>query len=195
MVSTIKSGPGLYAPARFFCAASLAAVVLLPQPAEAQSGARRTNAQRPAQQQPAEAPQQRPATAAVPINALPVPENIVVSKLLWSTMAALDQANDTSNFSVVRDMGTTAFRQKNTQQTLAQIFVALRDQRVDLADTLLFSPSFELAPHMVTPTAFRMRGSFPMRPTAVAFDLIYAWEGGWRLDAVAILPIAAVGGR
>jgi hypothetical protein len=48
---------------------------------------------------------------------------------------------------------------------------------------------------MVTPTAFRMRGVFPMRPTAVAFDLIFAWEGGWRLDAVAVLPIAAVGGR
>jgi hypothetical protein len=119
-----------------------------------------------------------------------------VSKLLWSTMAALDHGSDTGNFSVVRDLGTAAFRQKNTPQTLAQIFVALRNQRVDLADTLLFSPTFELAPHMVTPTAFRMRGAFPMRPTAVAFDLIYAWEnGGWRIDAVAILPIAAVAGR
>jgi hypothetical protein len=110
-------------------------------------------------------------------------------------MAALDQASDTGNYSVVRDLGTTAFRQKNNPQTLAQIFVALRNERVDLADTLLFSPTFELAPHMVTATGFRMRGAFPMRPTAVAFDLIFAWEGGWRLDAVAILPIASVSGR
>jgi hypothetical protein len=126
---------------------------------------------------------------------LPVPDGIVVSKLLWSTMAALDQGSDTGNFTVVRDLGTAAFRQKNTPQTLTQIFVALRNQRVDLADTLLFSPTFELAPHMVTPTAFRMRGIFPMRPTAVAFDLIFAWEGGWRLDAVAILPVASATGR
>jgi hypothetical protein len=190
MVSIHYSGPGLHAPARFFCAALIAGAMLLPQPAEAQSRSSR-QAQQP-QQQPQ--PQAQPGSV-VPITALPVPESIVVSKLLWSTMAALDQANDTANYSVVRDLGTTAFRQKNNPQTLAQIFVPLRDQRVDLADTLLFSPTYELAPHMVTPTAFRMRGSFPMRPTAVAFDLIFAWEGGWRLDAVAILPITSVGGR
>ncbi len=193
MVSILKSGPGLHAPARFFCAALIVGALMLPQAAEAQSRTRGQAEPRQGQQQPQ--PQLRPASPAVPITALPVPESIVISKLLWSTMAAFDQANDTSNYSVVRDLGTATFRQKNSPQSLAQIFVALRDKRVDLSDTLLFSPTFELAPHMVTPTAFRMRGAFPMRPTAVAFDLIFAWEGSWRLDAVAILPISAVGGR
>ena len=192
MVSNSKTGPGLYAPARFFCAALLAGAFILPQPAEAQSRERRQAQQR----QPQQAPQpQRAAPPAPQVPALPVPDSIVVSKLLWSTMAALDHASDSGNFSVVRDLGTGAFRQKNTPQTLARIFVELRDKRVDLADTLLFSPTYELAPHMVTPTAFRMRGSFPMRPTAIAFDLIFAWEGSWRLDAVAILPVATAVGR
>jgi hypothetical protein len=191
----IKNGPGLYAPARFFYAALMAGAMLLPHPAEAQT--RNGRAQpRTAQQPPQQAqPQPQAAAPALAITALPVPEGLVVSKLLWSTMAALDQASDTGNYSVIRDLGTGAFRTKNTPQSLAQIFVALRNERVDLSDTLLFSPTYELAPHMVTPTAFRMRGVFPMRPTAVAFDLIFAWEGGWRLDAVAVLPIAAVSGR
>jgi len=195
MVKEMKSGPGLYAPARFLCAALIAGTLFVPHPADAQSRERRQNQQRPAQQPARQAPAPRPASPSGFIASLPVPEGIVVSKLLWSTMAALDHASDTGNFSVVRDLGSTAFREKNNPQTLAQIFVELRNKRVDLADTLLFAPTFELPPHMVTPTAFRMRGTFPMRPTAVAFDLIFSWEGSWRLDAVAILPISAVGGR
>lgn len=190
MVSMLKSGPGLHAPARFFCAAFIAVALLFPQPASAQSRSRQQTAPQPKPQ--AQSPAAAPAGT---IASLPVPEGIVVSKLLWSTMAALDQASDTGNYSVVRDLGTAGFRQKNNPQSLAQIFVVLRDQRVDLSDTLLFSPTYELAPHMVTPTAFRMRGFFPMRPTAVAFDLIFGWEGGWRLDAVAVLPVTTVGGR
>jgi hypothetical protein len=195
MVTRLKIGPGLHAPARFFCAALIGAALMIPAAADAQLRERRQGGQRAAQSPARTAPQPQLSAPASVIASLPVPEGIVVSKLLWSTMAALDQASDTGNFSVLRDLGSAAFRQKHNPQTLAQIFVPLRDKRVDLADTLLFSPTYELAPHMVTPTAFRMRGSFPMRPTAVAFDLIYSWEGSWRLDAVAVLPIASVGGR
>jgi hypothetical protein len=110
-------------------------------------------------------------------------------------MAAMDHASDTGNFSVVAALGTAGFRSRNKPEALATVFTTLRNQRVDLSDTLLVAPSFELAPHMVTPNAFRMRGVFPLRPTAVAFDVIYAWEGGWRLDAIAVLPIAPPAGR
>jgi hypothetical protein len=124
-----------------------------------------------------------------------LPDNLVTAKLLWSTMAAMDHASDTGNFTVVNALGTAAFRTRNPPATLAAVFTTLRNQRVDLSDALLVSPTFELAPHMVTSNAFRMRGIFPLRPTAVAFDLVFAWESGWRLDAVAVLPIAASAGR
>lgn len=110
-------------------------------------------------------------------------------------MAAIDHASKSGNFSVLRDLGTAGFRTNNRPETLAAVFANVRNQRVDLADTLLVQPSFELAPHMVTATTFRMRGSFPLRPTSVAFDLLFSWEGSWRIDAIALLPVAAPAGR
>jgi hypothetical protein len=158
----------------------------VPQQANAQSRSRQE--QRPAP--PAAAPAPRPAQPTFPL-----PDNLVTSKLLWSTMAAMDHASDTGNFTVVNALGTAGFRTRNTPAALAALFTTLRNQRVDLSDALLVSPTFELAPHMVTPTAFRMRGIFPLRPTSVAFDLVFAWESGWRIDAIAVLPLAASVGR
>ena len=126
---------------------------------------------------------------------IPLPDNLVTSKLLWSTMAAMDHASDTGNFTVLNALGTAGFRSRNPPAALASIFTTLRNQRVDLSDALLVSPTYELPPHMVTPSAFRMRGIFPLRPTSVAFDMVFAWESGWRLDAIAVLPLAASVGR
>jgi hypothetical protein len=156
--------------------------LFLPQQASAQARGR----QAPAAAAPA--PQR-------PQQSFPLPDNLVTSKLLWSTMAAMDHASDTGNFSVVNALGTAGFRTRNTPEALAQVFTTLRNQRVDLSDALLVSPTFELPPHMITPTAFRMRGIFPLRPTSVAFDLVFAWESGWRLDAIAVLPLASSSGR
>jgi hypothetical protein len=181
-----KCGPGQFAPARFLCTAFLLGTLLVPQQAGAQSRG-------------AQAPPRAPAAAAPapqrPQMSLPLPDNLVTSKLLWSTMAAMDHASDTGNFTVVNALGTAGFRTRNTPAALASIFTTLRNERVDLSDALLVSPTFQLPPHMVTPTAFRMRGIFPLRPTSVAFDLVFAWESGWRVDAIAVLPLAASVGR
>ena len=184
MVSTRNGGPGHFAPARFLCTAFLFGALLIPQQASAQSRSRQAPRQAPA------APAPQPPQASYPL-----PDNLVTSKLLWSTMAAMDHASDTGNFTVVNALGTSGFRSRNTPATLAAVFTTLRNQRVDLSDALLVSPTFELAPHMITPTAFRMRGIFPLRPTSIAFDLVFAWESGWRLDAIAVLPLAASVGR
>jgi hypothetical protein len=183
----MNGGPGHFAPARFLCTAFLLGALRVPQKAHAQSRVRQAPARAPAAA-PAPAPQAPQAT-------FPLPDNLVTSKLLWSTMAAMDHASDTGNFTVVNALGTAGFRSRNPPATLASVFTALRNQRVDLSDALLVSPTFELAPHMVTPTAFRMRGMFPLRPTSVAFDLVFAWESGWRVDAIAVLPLAASVGR
>ncbi|WP_126173057.1 hypothetical protein [Altericroceibacterium xinjiangense] len=126
---------------------------------------------------------QAPAQAAVA-----APDEKTSLKLLWSTMAAIDQANKTGNYSVLRDLGTPDFQARNTAAGLAEVFAPIRTQRVDLSDTLLVAPQYDFAPAIVEGGLLRMRGSFPMRPTAVAFDLLYRWQNGWRLHAVAIRP-------
>lgn len=119
----------------------------------------------------------------------PVPDPLALSKLLWSTMAAIDHANKTGNYSVLRSLGSPGFQTNNDAATLAAIFAGIREERVDLADTLVLAPTFEFQPAMIEPGILRMRGLFNLRPTAVGFDLVYEWsDSGWRLHGVAIMP-------
>ena len=136
-------------------------------------------------------PPPRPAAPAPAAN-LPVPDQGTSLKMLWSIMTAVDQANRTGNYSVLRDLGTPAFQANNNPANLAAIFSRLREQRIDLADTLLVIPTWEIAPRMVSPTVLRMRGTFPLRPQPIAFDLLFAWDRGWRLDGVAVQAMPAV---
>jgi hypothetical protein len=106
--------------------------------------------------------------------------------MLWSTMSAIDHANRTGNYSVLRDLGTTAFQSRNNPANLAAIFAGLRDQNIDLSQTLLVTPVWEIAPNLVQARVLRMRGTFPLRPSAISFDLIYAWDGSWRIEGVAV---------
>ena len=117
-----------------------------------------------------------------------MPDPLTLSKLIWSTMVAIDQANKTGNYTVLRDLGSSGFRANNSSAALAATFSAIREQRIDLSDTLVLAPSYELAPAMVETNILRMRGRFNLRPTAVGFDLVYEWNEGWQLHGVAIMP-------
>jgi len=166
-------------------AARLAAVALMvAAPGQAASG-QAGRAPAPAAPAPVRQP---PVTA--PAN-VPVPDRLTSLKLLWSIMAAVDHANRTGNYSVLRDLGTQAFQINNDPASLGAIFAGLRRQQVDLSDTLLVTPNWEIAPQMASPTLLRMRGSFPLRPQAIAFDLLFAWNRGWRLEGVAVQAIPA----
>lgn len=147
----------------------------------------------------AAAAQTRPAAPAARASApaLPVPDQTATLKMVWSVMAAVDQANRTGNYSVLRDLGTPAFQQNNNPASLGAAFASLRDRRVDLSDTLIATPVFDIGPAMVAPTTLRMRGAFPLRPSTILFDLLFSWDrGGWRLEGVAVqAQPAPPGGR
>jgi hypothetical protein len=129
------------------------------------------------------------APAAVPN--VPVPDQRTGLKMLWGLMAAVDQANRTGNYSVLRDLGTPAFQANNNPANLAAIFAGLRERQIDLSDALIVSPQWEIPPRMVSPTVLRMRGTFPLRPQPIAFDLLFAWDRGWRLEGVAVQAMPA----
>lgn len=165
-----RGGPGLHAPARLLSALCLILIAASPQPAAAQP---RVPARPPVQTVPA------------------VPDPLVLSKLLWSTMAAIDHANKTGNYTVLHGLGSAAFRANNNPAALANVFAGIRASRIDLADTFLLEPRLEFPPS-IQAGLLRMRGAFRMRPTGVQFDLLYQWDNGWKLDAVAIQPVSTV---
>lgn len=141
-------------------------------------------------QTPSPAPSGQRAAGAAALN-LPVPDQRAALKMLWGIMVAVDQANRTGNYSVLRDLGTPAFQANNNPANLATIFAGLRQQQVDLSDALIVTPVWEVPPRMVSPTALRMRGSFPLRPQAIAFDLVFTWADGWRLEGIAVQALPA----
>ena len=111
--------------------------------------------------------------------------------MVWSTMLAIDQANRSGNYSVLRDLGAPGFQTNNDAAQLAGIFASLRQQDVDLANTILLTPTYTAPPAMAAADVLRLRGQFGLRPTAINFDLYYQWTSGrWKLFGVAINPVA-----
>jgi hypothetical protein len=130
------------------------------------------------------------AAAAPPAAAMPVPGDLELAKLIWSTIAAIDHANQSGNYSVLRDISSPAFQIANDPARLAQIFGSLRENRVDLSNSLLLAPVYNGPAQVGAGNVLRVRGSFGLRPTAIAFDFEFQWfNGKWRLFGVGISPL------
>lgn len=124
-----------------------------------------------------------------PLAAMPVPGELELAKMIWSTLAALDHANQSGNYSVLRDLSAPGFQSVNNPSQLSNIFSTLRESRLDLSNALLLAPTYSAAPAITADSILDVRGFFGLRPTAVSFQLQYQWVGGrWRLFGVAINP-------
>ena len=136
------------------------------------------------------------APPAPPVSTVPVPGEMELNKLVWSTMAAVDHANQAGNYSVLRDLAAPGFQINNDPAKLAQIFASLRASRIDLSNTLLLAPTFTAAPKRPQADLLQIQGYFGLRPTAILFDLYYQWVGGrWRLFGVDIRPATLSGAQ
>lgn len=106
--------------------------------------------------------------------------------LIRTTLIALDQANKTGNYTVLRDLGAPAF-QANTAAALAEIFAALRREKLDLSGVAVIDPQLSVLPEIEPNGLMHMRGFFPSAPTQINFDLTYAPVGGqWRLLGLSV---------
>jgi len=124
-----------------------------------------------------------------PPSPMPVPNELELAKLIWSTMAAVDHANQAGNYSVLRDLSAPAFQLENDAAKLARVFESLRASNVDLSNTMLLAPTYASAPVIMNPDILHVKGYFGLRPTAIGFDLYYQWfQGRWRLFGVSIVP-------
>jgi hypothetical protein len=107
--------------------------------------------------------------------------------LVRSTLLALDHANRTGNYTVLRDLGAPGFQTGNTAARLSEIFANLRTQNLDLSGVAVLEPQLTVLPTAVQGGLMRMAGFFPSVPTQVNFDLLFApVEGRWRLFGVSL---------
>jgi hypothetical protein len=164
--------------------------------AQTESAATPTKQQQ-AQAQPAPAQEQEPhaqsSPAAPPPDLqdlgprLPMPSDDVLLMLIESSVMALNQANTTGNYSVLREIGAPAFQNANSVERLAQLFAPLRSRNLDLSPILLIQPKLFRAPEMNAKGMIRVMGFFPTSPERVNFDLIFQpVQSRWRLFGIAV---------
>jgi hypothetical protein len=126
----------------------------------------------------AQAPKQAPKPAQIDRNGVLI--------LIRSTLLALDQANKTGNYTVLRDIGAPGF-QSNTAARLGDIFAKLRSDNLDLAGVAVIDPQLNLLPQIEASGLMHMAGFFPSVPTQVNFDLSFApVNGQWRLFGISV---------
>jgi hypothetical protein len=106
--------------------------------------------------------------------------------LIRSTLLALDQANKTGNYTVLRDLGAPGF-QTNSAARLGEIFAKLRNDNLDLSGVAVIDPQLNLLPQIEANGLIHMAGFFPSVPTQVNFDLSFApVNGQWRLFGISV---------
>jgi hypothetical protein len=141
-------------------------------------------------QQPQPAPSQpAPSHTPQPQQAAPKPANIDrngVLMLVRSALLALDQANKTGNYTVLRDLGAPGF-QVNTAAHLAEIFAKQRNDRLDLSGVAVIDPQLTILPQIEASGMMHMAGFFPSVPSQVNFELLYAAvDSQWRLYGISV---------
>ena len=141
-------------------------------------------AQAPAPKQQQSAPKQQPAQPQAPKPAQIDRNGVLI--LIRTTLLALDQANKTGNYTVLRDLGAPDF-QANSAAQLAEIFAQQRKDNVDLSGVAVIDPQLTLLPQIEANGMMHMAGLFPSVPTQVNFELAYAPIGGrWRLFGLSV---------
>ena len=106
--------------------------------------------------------------------------------LVRSSLLALDHANKTGNYTVLRDLGSPQF-QMNTDARLAEIFAQQRRDNLDLSGVAALDPQLTLIPQIEPNGMMHMKGFFPSAPSQVNFELLYApVNGQWRLFGISV---------
>ena len=120
-----------------------------------------------------------------------------MSTLIRTTMVAVDHANKTGNYTVLRDLGSRTFRARNAAD-LSDLFGGMRKQKTDLSQTVLLDPQIIGGPKLTTNGKLTLNGFFELKPRAVTFEVVYLFEQeSWKIGAISIgfKQNAATGGN
>ncbi|MEL6421197.1 MAG: hypothetical protein AAFQ42_01920 [Pseudomonadota bacterium] len=118
-----------------------------------------------------------------------VPDLHYQALLVHSTLTALDQANRTGNYTVLRALSAPAFQRNNPPDRLAQIFAGFRRENVNLGPAVLHDPLLRRPAYIDANGLLRLDGFYPTRPLRVTFKLSFRLvDGGWRLFGLTVEP-------
>lgn len=118
----------------------------------------------------------------------PITRDMAIT-LARNAVVALNHANQTGNYSVLRDLGSPAFAAGNSAARLAVAFTEFRNQNLNLDDVLLVEPEFSGNPQVDKFGQLRISGFFPTTSVRVNFDLVFDnVNGRWQLFGLLVNP-------
>ena len=123
-------------------------------------------------------------------------DDVVLAMLIKSTLVAVQHANVTGNYSVLRDLGTSAFRDNNDQAKLTAIFSNLRGRGLNLNPVLMLLPYLSRPPEFTPQGQLRLVGYFATQPLRIEYDLLFAQtDGTWRIDGIDVNAVPQEGNK
>lgn len=136
---------------------------------------------------PEKAGEKAAATPSGPQVTIPEPEAILA--LTRGALLTLNDALQTGNFTVLRDVGARSFRDTNSAARLSQLFAGLAAQRANLSGVATVTPKYSAAPALDQNGLLRLTGAFPLPSAQIDFNLLFQYEAGrWRLFGISVQP-------
>jgi hypothetical protein len=119
------------------------------------------------------------------------PDKALAVRLIHATLSAINDANLTSNYTVLHALGAPEFRAAFPPQRLASALGALRQHDIDLAALAEAEPVIEEGILHPAQNAIQFRGHLTAQPTRLAFTFSYQFaDQRWQLYG---FDIAVVG--
>jgi hypothetical protein len=115
-------------------------------------------------------------------------DDVALAILIKSAIIAVQHANATGNYSVLRDLGTPGFRERYDQAKLTAIFATFRARAINFSPSLMLLPSLSKPVEFTPQGQLRVEGTFPTRPLQIQLLLFQQQGGAWRLDGKRSTP-------
>ena len=114
--------------------------------------------------------------------------------LVKNALLAVNQGNLTGNYTVLRDLASPGFREKNSAADLAGIFKNIRQQKLDLSPIVVIDPVLN-PPRINAEGQLLLDGHFEAQQMRITFQLAFlkAPTNGWMIHGVSLnaVPLAA----
>jgi len=110
------------------------------------------------------------------------PNRAEAVRLIRSTLGAINDANATANYSVLRGLGSPEFQSAYSVAALSQQLGAMRAKHLDLGVTARLDPVITNAAFNVAGDIVQLAGYFPTQPARLTFRLSYKYvDSRWTL--------------
>jgi len=135
---------------------------------------------------PAAAPVQIVPVANAPPNVPPLPSTEELVSLVRNVLLAVNDANLTGNYTVLRDLSAPDSQNLNTPERLEESFRPIRQQGTDFSIVAVATPRFVQLPTFTPQGYLRVNGEFISSPR-ITFDIFLQHVAGrWRPYAIGV---------